>query len=168
MLGVKTKEPIARPIPEAARTTARGRKAKPSSFSKRGAESVRSAWVEADVDDDGHSGASERRGKKESCKRQEEDSGEDGRYSIRKQQFSKTRRIVFTTDEEEGEIDEVITEYPRGDSSDEQEEVEEVACDLVVHKSGSRRRDRPVDGKAAERRDYWLSKAIALGQGESD
>jgi non-canonical poly(A) RNA polymerase PAPD5/7 len=163
MLGVDAKETIALSISGVSRSGPNGSSVKVASSSKRAAESVRSAWKEADVDlesGDERSRASRRDGKRESWKAQEE---VGGRYDIQREQ-KKRRKIGkqddvnmrFTSDDEEREVDEAITEYVGVD-------LEEGEYDPVAHELSGGRGDKTVDAKVAERRTYWLSKAIAVG-----
>lgn len=132
---------------------------KPSSSSARGAESVRSAWREAEpgVEDvEYHRSRRRRSGPHDG----EE---EDGRYSINKQQPPTKRRkigkslgthTVFTTDEEEDGLISMV------DSLDEEEGEYASASD-----DGRRMSGGPRDpGKVGKHRSYWLSKAIGIGE----
>lgn len=178
LVGVNPKE-ISVPKPPA-RDSSNGKASmnhngKPSSASNsRAAESVQSAWEEADtkLDSDQGQAASAR---VNSIKRGMETEEEEGRYGIGRGRLPLKKRrktggredahTVFTTDDDEEEVDEFIAGFAMSegvDSIDEEGEYDEIL------KPGPDR-NNITGSRVEERRSYWLSKGIGVGSpGGSD
>lgn len=140
---------------------------KPSFASKsRASRSVQAAWEAADTEQ-----LSDDAGKEQG------DAEDDaGRYAIGKHPPSRKRKrggnrpevyAVFTSDEDDEEPGE-LREGVEDNSSAGSLEAEDAEYTLATSELPQKDSKQPSTGQVGRNRSYWLSKAVALGQGRDD